>query len=127
MYMSGTIDLIEMWWWAGVCGLYLSALTRRGTPKHTHMTNYTIKVKANTIYQFNGLRYFALPIILNPDGSYVSEIAFETIEDARQFLMDVADRYYDDIHERSEAYDSINSFWSCLEIDAVTAIIEESI
>ena len=88
---------------------------------------FTIKAVAPTQYQYNSLRQFGLPIA-NYGGRYVSERSFDTIEEARAYLMEVADRYYaDDIHERSDAYESINSPWPCLEIDAVRAIIEESL
>jgi hypothetical protein len=87
---------------------------------------FTIKAVAPTHYQYNSLRHFGLPIT-NYNGTFVSEKSFDTIEEARAYLMEVADRYYDDdIHERSDAYESINSPWPCLEIDAVKAIIEES-
>ena len=82
----------------------------------------TITATASTIYQSFSIRRFQMPVYLNKDGSYYSEMKFDSKEDAIEHLKSCADKYFESSDELEEAYKDIENYGQ-LTIDAVTARI----
>lgn len=86
---------------------------------------YEVKAIAPTQYQRRALSRFNLNINEVGSGSFIGTAMFETIEDAKQFLRDRAELYYDEypgqVDEHLDAIEGID----CLTIDTVTAHIEK--
>lgn len=92
---------------------------------------YAITATAPTSYQINSLRAFNLDVKKNGNGSFTGELAFETKEEAEQYLIKRADIYNDQdpdgTEERlTEMYNDIKQNGS-LTLDAVTARIKENL
>jgi len=89
------------------------------------MTKYRITAKVPTVYQLSSLRTFGMEVINLPTGAYYSEQDFDTIEEARQYMIDRATHYYDWDEEALEsAIDGIINH-SMLTMDACTGRIDE--
>jgi len=84
--------------------------------------NYKITATAPTSYQFNSLLAFGIGYRKNLNGSLTAEQEFETEEEAKEYLKDRADMYFETEYELNEALDQIEKY-GCLTIDAVTAEI----
>lgn len=83
---------------------------------------YKITATAPTTYQFSSLQKFGMPIQKRFNGSFDSEMIFDSKKEAKLYLMKRANLHIE--------YDKLNeSYWDIengfLEIDAVTAHIEE--
>lgn len=76
---------------------------------------------APTIYQLNSLMEFRIGSVHNGDGSYTGKQDFPTIKEARKYLKDLANKYFD--------YDRKAIAWhlgkNSLTLDAVTASISK--
>jgi len=79
-----------------------------------------ITATAPTAYQINSVHAFKMPVKANGNGSYTASMEFETEEEAKKYLNDLAFEYY----EGDEALIDRNSGSSSLTLDAVTAHIE---
>lgn len=92
------------------------------------MTQFKLRATAPTNYQYQSLTHFGLPI-QNYNGSLVAEKLFDTEEEAKQYLIERAEMYYDGNREGDEknledAIERINLYGS-LRLDAADSIIEE--
>ena len=84
---------------------------------------YEVKAIAPTVYQLSSLTAFNLNTKQLGNGSIVGTAMFETEEDAREFLRDRAELYFENAPELHEALSDIEC--GCLTLDAVTAHIEK--
>lgn len=90
------------------------------------MKKIKIAAIAPTAYQHSSLTKFGMPISKNGNGSFSAELEFSDIEEAREYLKERAEMYY---NEKSEEENKKDIDWNLsdwgLTIDACTAIIEE--
>lgn len=84
----------------------------------------TISAIAPTTYQLNSLRAFGMGINKNGNGSYSASLDFETMKEAKEYLVDRANNYFEDPKELSAAKREIR-LYGCLQIDAVQARIDK--
>jgi hypothetical protein len=84
---------------------------------------YKVIATAPTVYQSDSVRQFGSPILLCGDGRQIFSRAFDTQEQAKEYLKERALMYYDTDEEVADAMDDIEKY-CCLTIDAVTASIE---
>lgn len=88
-----------------------------------------ISATAPTAYQLQSLRHFGMEVSKNGNGSYSASQDFDTEFEAKRFLVQRADYYFDgnsdnDEKDLIEALDSIEKH-GVLTLDAVTAGMEE--
>lgn len=83
-----------------------------------------IKATAPTSYQYGSLRHFNLPIKSKLNGSHTIEQDFDTTKEAKKYLTERAENYYDCPKELKEAKKDILRGY--LTIDAITAYIERN-
>jgi len=89
------------------------------------MKQYTIKVIAPTVYQLRSLRSFNLLVKEVGNGSFVSEMEFDSLEDAEKYLESIAMSYYDEYKGQVDKYLADIKEFGMLTIDGVTAKILE--
>ncbi len=92
-------------------------------------TTIRISATAPTAYQLQSLRQFGMEVKNHGNGRYTATQDFETEEEAKDYLKEKAERYFDgnsnnDEANLIEALDRIEKYGS-LRLDAVTASIEE--
>jgi len=88
------------------------------------MTNFKITATAPTTYQLQSLRLFGLNVKSYANGSHVAEEFFNTIEEAKAFLIKRAEMYFESEYELNEAISDIENYGS-LRMDAVCGSIEK--
>ena len=93
------------------------------------MTQFKISAVAPTVYQSQSLRAFGMKVKKSGNGSFWSEQIFETKEEAKAYLVERAERYFDGNSDNDEdnlvsALEDIKKYGS-LRLDAVTASISE--
>lgn len=89
------------------------------------MATFKITAKAPTTYQYNSLSRFGMNIKKHGNGSFTSKEVFNSEEEAKEYLVKRAQMYYDEFEGQvDEHLESIEKY-GVLEIDAVTAHIEE--
>ena len=84
----------------------------------------TISATAPTTYQLNSLRAFGMGINKNGNGSYSASLDFETIKEAKDYLVDRANNYFENPKELAEAKRKIR-LYGVLQLDAVQARIDK--
>ena len=86
---------------------------------------YQVKATAPTTYQLQSVRLFGSPIKSNMDGShtFTSEI-FDTEQEAKDYLINRAEMYFENEDELQEAINDINKYGS-LSMDAATGGVYE--
>lgn len=92
-------------------------------------TTIRISATAPTAYQLQSLRQFGMEVKKHGNGSYTATQDFDTEDEAKNYLKEKAERYFDgnsdnDEVDLIEALDSIEKH-GVLTLDAVTAGIEE--
>lgn len=92
-------------------------------------TTIRISATAPTAYQLQSLRHFGMEVKQHGNGSYSATQDFDTELEAKQFLVQKAEYYFDgnsdnDEKDLIEALDSIEKH-GVLTLDAVTAGMEE--
>lgn len=86
---------------------------------------YTVIATAPTSYQSSSLKHFNMPIKKHGDGSLSASESFATEQEAKDFLKQRAEMYYDEYEGQvDEHIEEIEKFGS-LTIDAATARIVE--
>lgn len=95
---------------------------------HNTTTNYRVIVTAPTRYQQGSMRHFGITSKQLGNGSFYAEQKFENEDEAKQYLKDRAEMYYDgngdnDAENLAEALDSIERCGR-LDLDAASARIE---
>lgn len=87
--------------------------------------SFKIIATAPTHYQLNSLKQFGLPLDVNGIGRYTCTKLFDTEQEAKDYLIERANLYYDEYEGQVDSHiDNINQY-GILEIDAVTAYIHE--
>lgn len=87
---------------------------------------YTVIATAPTGYQSSSLKHFNLPIKKHGDGSFSASETFATEQEAKEFLKQRAEIYYDEYEGQVDDHiEGIEKFGS-LTIDAATARIVEN-
>jgi hypothetical protein len=99
--------------------------------EHLKSKKMTLKFKitatAPTSYQYSSLTKFNLDKKENANGSITGQRIFDTKEEAKQYLIDRAKRYYDEYEGQVDEHLEDIENYDCLTIDAVTARIEEEL
>ena len=88
------------------------------------MKKFKITAVAPTSYQINSLRLFGLNVKSYPNGSYVGEEIFDTEEEAKNYLKQRAEMYFEDEESLNDALKDIERYGSVY-LDAVCGSIEE--
>ena len=88
-----------------------------------------ITATAPTAYQLQSLRHFGMEVKKNGNGSYTAHQDFDTEKEAKEYLEQRAQMYFDgnsdnDEQDLIEAIDSIEKH-GVLTLDAATARIDE--
>lgn len=89
------------------------------------MSKFKVVATAPTAYQYNSLSRFGMTIKKNGNGSFSSEQTFDSVEEAKAYLVERAEMYYDEYEGQVDEHLGSIEKHGCLEIDAVTAHIEE--
>lgn len=86
---------------------------------------YQVKATAPTTYQLQSVRLFGSPIKSNMDGSHTfkSEI-FDTEQEAKDYLIERAELFFENDYQLQEAIDEINEYGS-LSMDAASGGVYE--
>lgn len=89
----------------------------------------TITATAPTSYQLASLRLFGMPITSHGNGSHTASQEFDTVEEAKSYLIERAEMFFDgnsdnDEERLADAIDRVNKHGS-LYLDAAYASIEE--
>lgn len=84
-----------------------------------------ITATAPTSYQYNSLSRFGMTIKKNGNGSFSSEQVFDSEEEAKAYLVERAERYYDEFEGQVNEHLQDIEKYGMLTIDAVTARMEE--
>lgn len=92
-------------------------------------TTIRISATAPTAYQLHSLRQFGMEVKQHGNGRYTAAQDFDTEKEAKDYLIERAERYFDgnsdnDEKDLIEALDSIEKH-GVLTLDAVTAVSEE--
>lgn len=92
------------------------------------MKKITINATAQTSYQLSSLRAFGLEITSNGNGSHSASQEFNTEDEAKAYLIERAEMFFDGNSENDEerladAIERINKYGSVY-LDAVCATIE---
>lgn len=88
-------------------------------------TQFKIAATAPTSYQYNSLSRFGMTIKKNGNGSFSSEQVFDSEEEAKAYLVERAERYYDEFEGQVDEHLQDIEKYGMLTIDAVTARIDE--
>ncbi len=88
------------------------------------VTTFKVVAIAPTSYQFSSMLSFGTPY-RKSGGRFIAEQEFDTEEEAKDYLRDRADMYYDDEQGLNNALYEINKY-GFLTLDAVTASIERN-
>lgn len=88
-------------------------------------TQFKITATAPTAYQYNSLSRFGMNIKKRGNGSFTSEQVFDSEEEAKAYLVERAERYYDEYEGQVDEHLEDIEKYGQLTIDAVTAHIEE--
>jgi len=93
------------------------------------MAKFKIEAIAPTSYQYGSLRNFGLEIKSYLNGKHVAEGIFDTEKEAKAYLVERAEMYFDgnsdgDEERLAEALESIEKYGSVY-LDAVCGSIEE--
>lgn len=88
------------------------------------MTTYRITAQVPTAYQFQSIIGFGMEVKSSLNGSYYASQDFETLEEAKQYLIDRAEMYYDCDDRLDNMLDMIENY-NMLELDSCRAFIEE--
>jgi hypothetical protein len=88
---------------------------------------FKVTATAPTSYQYSSLAKFNLDKKENANGSITGQRIFDTKEEAKQYLIDRAKRYYDEYEGQVDEHLEDIENYDCLTIDAVTARIEEEL
>ena len=88
-----------------------------------------ITATAPTAYQLQSLRHFGMEVKKHGNGSYTAHQDFDTEKEAKEYLEQKAQMYFDgnsdnDEQDLIEAFDSIEKH-GVLTLDAATARIDE--
>lgn len=86
-----------------------------------------ITATAPTAYQSRSLSAFGMPVKKLLDGSYTSEEEFESYEEAKKYLIQKANDWYNSHNTTEDELDEMLSdieMYGNLTLDAVTASIE---
>ena len=86
-------------------------------------TKFRITAIAPTAYQYQSCALFGHPEKLG-NGSFRFQQEFETEEEAKKYLIERAENYFDDQTELDDAIQHINNNGS-VTLDAVTGYIED--
>ena len=87
----------------------------------------SIQATAPTGYQYSSLMRLQLPITSHRNGSYSVYAVFDTVDEAREYLTNIAIGYYESEEETENAIATIDNY-NYLRIDAITAsIVEEEL
>ena len=78
---------------------------------------------APTVYQYKSLTYFGMPIEDLPDGSFQAEQEFDSEQEAKEFLTQRAEMYFETEEELKDAIEDIKTY-GILRLDAASAHIE---
>ena len=93
--------------------------------KTTTMAQFKVIATAPTSYQIQSLRAFGMEVKKNGNGSFTGKQIFDSEEEAKKYLVTRAEMYYDEyegqVTEHLQGIETVG----CLNIDAVTATIEE--
>ena len=88
-------------------------------------TKFKISATAPTAYQYNSLSRFGMKIKKNGNGSFSSEQLFDSEEEAKDYLVERAERYYGEYEGQVDEHLQEIKKYGMLTIDAVTARIDE--
>jgi hypothetical protein len=77
-----------------------------------------------TVYQRNSLTHFGLPISKNPDGSFGICYSFKTKKEAKEYLINRAEIYFENEKDLNKAIKEIKKY-NRLQLDAATANINK--
>ncbi|RFM30015.1 hypothetical protein [Deminuibacter soli] len=80
-----------------------------------------IKATVPTVYQLSSLHAFKMGSAKHINGSFSAKKEFDTIKEAREYLKDLADDYYEGEPEQKRRHLGED----CLTLDACTAYIEK--
>lgn len=86
---------------------------------------HRITATAPTVYQKRSLSFFNLNEKENGNGSFKGTMDFASEEDAKNYLIDRAQMYYDEFEGQVDEHIEDIEKYGVLTIDAVTARIEE--
>jgi hypothetical protein len=89
------------------------------------MKKFKLIATADTAYQLQSLRNFGMEVKSHLDGSYSAEKEFDTEKEAKDFLIESAEIYFDMEEEKLiDAIDTINRFGQ-IRLDASTGRVVE--
>jgi hypothetical protein len=88
-------------------------------------TTFRIYAKVPTVYQYQSISNFGMPIKKHGNGSFTAQQDFDTENEAEKYLIERAENYYE--FESKELTDALDDIEKCgrLNLDACTASIEE--
>lgn len=89
------------------------------------MTQFKVSATAPTVYQIQSLRHFGMDVKKHGNGSFSSEQVFDTEEEAKAYLVERAEKYYDEFEGQVDEHLEGIEKYGMLTIDAVTARIDE--
>lgn len=89
------------------------------------MAQFKVTAKAPTAYQYNSLSRFGMNVKKHGNGSFTAEQIFKSEEEAKDYLATRAQMYYDEYEGQVDEHLISIEKHGVLEIDAVTAHIEE--
>ena len=89
------------------------------------MKNFRITATAPTTYQYRSLTHFGMHIISNGNGSHTAEQEFDTEEEAKEFLIERCNRYFENEDELLEAISDVEKY-GMVRLDAVSGSIVEN-
>ena len=83
------------------------------------------KITATTSlhYQLSALRHFNMPITHIGNGVHRATISFDTEEEAKEYLIGIAKRYYDEYEGQSDPYIDNIVTYGFLGIDGVVVLV----
>jgi len=92
-------------------------------------TIFRIYAKVPTAYQYQSISNFGMPIKKHGNGSFTAQQDFDTEDDAKKYLIERAENYFDGNSDNDEKdlIESLDDIEKCgrLNLDACTASIEE--
>jgi hypothetical protein len=89
------------------------------------MKQFKITATAPTVYQIQSLRHFGMNVKENGNGLFSSEQIFDSEEAAKAYLVERAEKYYDEFEGQVQEHLEDIKKYGMLTIDAVTARIDE--
>ena len=89
------------------------------------MKTFKVIATADTAYQLQSLSNFGMEVKSNLNGSYTAEQEFDTEKEAKDFLIERAELYFDMEEEKlADAIDTIERFGQ-IRLDASTGRVVE--